>query len=253
MSIAVKTADGWQVLGVGGTVNASGVFDESASTSGTFYDKTVDGTTYREAEFLEDGEIVFSAPGSISFWLGTAGGNGNGSGASGVWGSPGRHGGIYQLDNFFVEEGTYEIVIGDPAPPVSNDGKTRITKGGITVVAASGHVWPGSGNVVGWPVDQGVLGKAPTETFRDGLPSEQAWGGRSNGTAGWGGNGGGAYGGPARTITDWGQDPFDWGQGGTSEQQTAASPANSGKGGNGVQGSSFTYGGSGRAYIRVEI
>ena len=256
MGIYTKIADEggkWVEIAAEGGAPVAAVINEAASTGCTFYDTTVDGVIYREAEFLNDGTIAFSASGGIHFWLGTAGGNGAGSGAGGIFGSPGRHGGIYQVDNFFVYEDTYEIVVGDPAPPVSNDGKTRINRGGITVVAASGNVWPGSGNAVGWPVDQGVLGKAPTETFRDGISSEHPWGGRSNGTAGWGGNGSGPNGGPPRTITDWGPAPFDWGRGGTSEQQTAASPPNSGKGGNGLQNSSFTYGGSGRAYIRVEI
>jgi len=235
-----------------------GVFDEASGTGGTYFDKTVDGTTYRTVEFLNDGTFVLSKPGSVSWWLGSAGRNGSASGASAIIGAGGGHGAVWEMHDYYLPAGTYTVTIGQPN---QNSGNA----GGATVIAPD--------TIIGGLIDGFVCKGGSSSNTNYPFPLNESGGGfrldsnyqpnysKGSPASGYGGGGAGLgadnasnrWGGSAKLITGWAETDFEYGRGGNADYSYHSVVANSGDGGGGNQNSSFQKSGSGRAYIRVKI
>lgn len=236
----------------------SATFDEASGTIGTYFDKTVDGTNYRTVEFLDDGTFVLDEAGVVDWWLGSAGRNGSASGAGAIIGPGGGHGAVWEMYDYYLPAGTYNVSIGKPGASSGNaGGPTVITPpvligGLIDAFVCKG----GSTSNTNYPFE--------LATTNGGLSLDSAYQpAYSKGTPGSGYNGGGAglgadnasnrYGGDPKLITGWAEVDFNYGQGGNSDYSYHTIVANSGDGGGGNQNASFQQSGSGRAYIRVKV
>jgi hypothetical protein len=232
-------------------------FNEASGTVGTYFDKTVDGTDYRTVEFLDDGTFVLDKAGVVDWWLGSAGRNGTASGAGAIIGAGGGHGAVWEMYDYYLPAGTYNVSIGKPGASSGNaGGPTVITPpvligGLIDAFVCKG----GSTSNTNYPFE--------LATTNGGLSLDSAYQpAYSKGTPGSGYNGGGAglgadnasnrYGGDPKLITGWAEVDFNYGQGGNSDYGYHTVVANSGDGGGGNQNASFQQSGSGRAYIRVK-
>jgi len=242
-----------------------GVFDEVAGTGGTYFDKTIDETTYRTVEFLDDGTFVLSEPGAVSWWLGSAGGSGGTYNGNGVLGAGGGHGAVWEMHDYYLPAGTYTVTIGQPGSRASaQGGATVITpetplSNMITSFSCRGGQG-GSGSAGAGPNTQYPFADATTQGGITRVTDSQPYytggtpgAGYGGGAAGLGGGVTGRMGGPTLTITGWGQADFDYGKGGSSQYGSDAVVVNCGYGGDGDHQNGFANGSSGRAYIRVRV
>ena len=235
-----------------------GVFDEASGTGGTYFDKTVDGTTYRTVEFLNDGTFVLSKPGSVSWWLGSAGRNGSASGASAIIGAGGGHGAVWEMHDYYLPAGTYTVTIGQPNQNSGNaGGATVIAPDTIIAGLIDGFVCKGgssSNTNYPFPLNESGGGFRLDSNYQPNYSKGSPASGYGGGGAGLGAdNANNRYGGSAKLITGWAETDFEYGRGGNADYSYHSVVANSGDGGGGNQNSSFQKSGSGRAYIRVEI
>ena len=233
-------------------------FDEASGTVGNYFDKTVDETDYRTVEFLDDGTFVLDKGGIVDWWLGSAGKNGSASGQSAIIGPGGGHGAVWEMYDYYLPAGTYNVTIGKP-------GATSGTAGGATVIEPD--------TLIAGLIDGFVCKGGASSSTNYPFPLNESGGGlrldsnyqpqHSQGTPGAGYNGGGAglgadnasnrYGGDPKLITGWAEADFNYGQGGNADYSYHTVVANSGDGGGGNQNASFQQSGSGRAYIRVKV
>ncbi len=235
----------------------SATFDESASTGATFYtmvDPDGSGNTYRVAEFLDHGTLVFSSGGTFDSWMGASGNSGGSSGASAIFGSGGNYGGIQELFNVVAEEGTFDVHVGSVYGQAYKSDSSRITGPfqGFKQIVCGTHQWT-QGSTYAYrgyseSIHQVDWDSPPIAYYGLGT----AGGGAQAGRPGYGGNGSGGSGGPAGEVSGWTDTPFMWGRGGGGSYTLTPEPANTGNGGHGSQNSSYAEGGSGRVYIRVK-
>lgn len=233
-------------------------FDEAAGTVGTYFDKTVDGKTYRTVEFLDDGTFVLEKEGLVSWWLGSAGRNGSASGASAIVGPGGGHGAVWEMHDYFLPAGTYTVTIGKPGANSGNGGgPTVITTPVLIGGLIDAFVCKGANSSnTNYPFDVNETngGLSLDSAYQPYYTKGTGASGYQGGGAGLGAdNASNRFGGDAKLITGWAQADFEYGRGGNADYSYHTVVANSGDGGGGNQNSSFQKGGSGRAYIRVEI
>jgi len=261
----IKINDEWHKFGGGGAA----VIDEDASTGATFYtmvDPDGSGDTYRVAEFLDNGTFVLQdGGGTVSWWLGSAGGSGGTYNGTGVLGAGGGHGAVWEMHDYYLPAGTYTVTIGQPGSSASaQGGATVITpetplSNIITSFSCRGGSG-GGGSASSGPGTQYPFADATTQGGITRVTDSQPYytggtpgAGYGGGAAGLGGGVTGRYGGPALTITGWGQADFDYGKGGSSQYGSDPVIVNCGYGGDGDHANSYQNGSSGRAYIRVKI
>jgi hypothetical protein len=237
-------------FGGGGGIRAA-EFDENSSTGCTFYTLTNpngDGKNYRYAEFLSSGTLVFSLGGFFDTWLGGPGGRGGYTGQSGNLGNGGGCGGVLELHDLFGNAGSYTITVGTQTG--TSAGIATSIEGPLPIPLTKISAGTGGANAGGVTTPGATGSLATTYTsYAQGTAAS----GYGRGSAGTGGNASGRFGGAAATYSGWAQSSFSFGAGGWSDYSAASGAANSGNGGYGSQLSSYGTGGSGRAYIRVEI